>query len=639
MTPNSSISNPKFTAGVKASIWFLLGALSWLCLLGTGCRTPLGADQVARQQVYKQVEENVLSTGRPSAGTVALLHRYNLDGEAATRPAATVVELHARALATGDRDLLFALAEMSYVAGEKLRHNVKPWERRDMRDYYLGAAVYAYLFLFGEGGASKPDAFDRRFRTACDLYNYGLGLGLGDKGDTNAVVRLDGGRRQLPVGEIEMHFSSPSFPWPLDQFDEFLAADRFRVRGVSVRNRVSGIGTPLIAVRKLDPELRYQGAVPATVFLRVTNSLAELASGKITAALELYYPFDHTRIAVDDTPVPLETDLTAPSAYILNQSFVWRLQKLQFFSPELGLRSQILMSQPYRAGRVPVVFVHGTFSSPIWWTEMVNTLNADPTLRERCQIWLFLYRSSNPMMVSAAELRAELTDTIRKLDPDGTDAALQQMVVIGHSQGGLLTKLTATHTDDQLWRAISDKPFEEAELTATHRDQIRSSLFLQPLPFVKRVVFIATPHRGSYMAGAFVRNLVYKLTSLPEAMVKQSTDFVRQNKDVKIPAQYRKKMPTSVDGQSPRSPLLLNLADRPVAPEIKAHSIIAIKGEEQPPAGSDGVVKYTSAHVAGVESELIVRSGHSCQGLPPTIEEVRRILHEHFKTVPASGQR
>ena len=47
--------------------------------------------------------------------------------------------------------------------------------------------------------------------------------------------------------------------------------------------------------------------------------------------------------------------------------------------------------------------------------------------------------------------------------------------------------------------------------------------------------------------------------------------------------------------------------------------ILQVKGE-------DGVVKYTSAHVDYAESEFIVRSGHSCQMNPLTIEEVRRIL-------------
>jgi len=54
-----------------------------------------------------------------------------------------------------------------------------------------------------------------------------------------------------------------------------------------------------------------------------------------------------------------------------------------------------------------------------------------------------------------------------------------------------------------------------------------------------------------------------------------------------------------------------------------------VRGTGQPEGGNDGVVEYKSAHIDGVESELIVRSGHSTQGTPQTIEEVRRILYEH----------
>ena len=45
--------------------------------------------------------------------------------------------------------------------------------------------------------------------------------------------------------------------------------------------------------------------------------------------------------------------------------------------------------------------------------------------------------------------------------------------------------------------------------------------------------------------------------------------------------------------------------------------------------GDDGVVEYKSAHIEGVESELVVRSHHSVQGHPDAIEEVRRILLLH----------
>jgi hypothetical protein len=63
---------------------------------------------------------------------------------------------------------------------------------------------------------------------------------------------------------------------------------------------------------------------------------------------------------------------------------------------------------------------------------------------------------------------------------------------------------------------------------------------------------------------------------------------------------------------------------------VRAHSIISVEDDSPLDVASDGVVKYESAHVAGVESELIVRSPHSgMQAAPATIEEMRRILIAH----------
>ena len=67
-----------------------------------------------------------------------------------------------------------------------------------------------------------------------------------------------------------------------------------------------------------------------------------------------------------------------------------------------------------------------------------------------------------------------------------------------------------------------------------------------------------------------------------------------------------------------------------MAPSIQAHSIIAVEGDGPVEKLDDGVVAYSSAHIEGVESELVVRpSSHSTQGNPQTIEEVRRILRLH----------
>ena len=283
-----------------------------------GCTAPIGADRVTTRQAYAQVEASALRSGKPGPDTVAILHRYDLDRLGAERPDEAVRQLHQKAVATGERDLLFALAEMSYVAGDQIRRSVKPWDPRDPRDYYLGSAVYAWLFLFGEGKDPSPTAFDRRFRGACDLYNYSLGLALVEGRNTNGIVRLQGSRRPLPVGEIQVEVSGGTLVPQLEEFDEILLADQFRVRGLSVRNREPGIGTPLICVRAIDPQFGLRQTTPATAFLRGPASLGAIASGKSVCSLELYHPiFDNTSVAIGNVQVPLEMDVTAFRAYTL----------------------------------------------------------------------------------------------------------------------------------------------------------------------------------------------------------------------------------------------------------------------------------------------------------------------------------
>jgi pimeloyl-ACP methyl ester carboxylesterase len=610
---------------------FQLLPFGCLALLLTGCVAPIGADLVTTRQAYAQVEANALRNGKPSAGTVAILHRYDLDRLAAQQPDEAVRQLHQKALATGNRDLLFALAELSYVAGDHIGRGVKPWDPRDPRDYYLGSAVYAWLFLFGEGEQARPGFLDPRLREAGDLYNYGLGLALTERKGTNAVVRLQEGRRRLPVGAIDLKLDLAKFPIGLDEFEQFLLADQFRVRGLSVRNREPGIGTPLLAVRKFDPEMGVSRCVPATAFLRLPVSLGEVDAGTNSCSLEIHSAFGGGKVTIGNTQVPLEIDLTTHMAYVLNQSFIWGLGMQQFMSPSKRVRSQLIPLSTFATNRIPVVFVHGTFASPVTWAELGNTLAADPVLRERYQIWEFMYGSGNAVAISAGELRDALTATIQKLDPAGTNSKLQQMVVIGHSQGGLLTKFTACATGDKLWKAISDKPLEEYPLPEDQREQLRHLLFVEPLPFVRRVVFISTPHRGSYLAGSFARRLAARLLSLPSATLSATRHPLTFVKGSSVEKLLGGRFPTSLDSMSPKNPAMLALADIPVAPNIKAHSIIPVLGDGDLSKGRDGVVAYRSAHVDYVESELVVHGGHSCQNMSATIEEVRRILYEHLR--------
>src|SRR5579883_2325964 len=147
----------------------------------------------------------------------------------------------------------------------------------------------------------------------------------------------------------------------------------------------------------------------------------------------------------------------------------------------------------YRRGRVPVVFVHGLWSAPWSWAPMIETLEADPGLRDRYQFWTFGYSTGDPILYSAWLLRHDLDEARRRFDPDRTDLAFDRMIVVGHSMGGLLAKMMVQDSGTRLWRLVSDRQFEDLAGDPEDRDLFRLALFFRPRPDIRRVVFIATP--------------------------------------------------------------------------------------------------------------------------------------------------
>jgi pimeloyl-ACP methyl ester carboxylesterase len=600
----------------------------------SGCATPIGVQRVNPRDAYEELTRSALNSKEYSGSTQLVLHRYGMEKRFEKEPAATLRVLHEKACADDRRDMVCALAELNYAYADRLRRNCRSADRRQARDYCLCSAIYAYQYLLGEGSEAPPGPFDPGFRLACDLYNRALSLGLTTEGAADGMVFLTSGRRDLPPGPVDVQFTKPTFKWKLEEIEKFFPADDYLVRGLAVRNRTYGLGAPLIGVWR-DPEnIKETRRIPATVFLRVNGDLGSWDAGRTRVSLELHSGSEEGSVEVAGKSIPLETDSTAPIAHKLNEGYVWKIGKAQFLSDEQKIRTGIYLMQPYEPGRVPVVFVHGTFSSPVAWAEMWNTLQADSLLRQRCQFWYFVYNSGNPVTYSAANLRGAIRNTLERIDPEEKDPALHEMVIIGHSQGGLLTKLTAVDTGDMLWRAVSDQGFDDVKLSPDAREELRRNFFVTPLACVKRVVFISTPHRGSYLATSLVRKIAGRFVTLPGEVTRTSLELVSLRQQLNLPSEVRDGVPTSLDTMSPKNRVMIALADIPVAPGIKAHSIIPVEGQGEPDKGKDGVVAYASAHVPYVESEFIVRGVHSCQGQPETIEEVRRILLEHLAAVP-----
>jgi pimeloyl-ACP methyl ester carboxylesterase len=499
----------------------------------------------------------------------------------------------------------------------------------------MASASYAWNFLFPQKADLRPDRYDARVRTAMDLYNRGITKGLAS--DVADEVVLSARTIALPYGSLHIEVDASGFEFGGYQLEKFLSLTEFKVRGLRNRYRQRGIGAPLAASigrtgdvsvdRWLPPRVK----VPVTALLRFADSAGGASDSDMNATIELYDDAQTAAVRIGDLSVPLESETTAALAYQLEGAPVWDFEFAGFRKGDFSLaakKDNLIMLHPYRAGRIPVVFVHGTASSPARWAEMVNELMNDPAISQRYQLWYYLYNTGNPIAYSAMGLREAVQRAVQEVDPQGIDPAMREMVIIGHSQGGLLTKMTVVDSGNLFWDARFRVPIDQVRMSPGSKDLLRRSMFVEPLPSVKTVVFICTPQRGSFVAENFFGKLGRRFVSLPGALMKTSADLISLNPSA---AEQALTMRTSIDNMNGNDPFLKTLASLPISPRVDAHSIIAVKGDGPPETGDDGVVKYSSAHIDGVASEFVVRSGHSTQSEPETIEEVRRILYEHLQ--------
>lgn len=604
-----------------------LAIFAAVALIASACATPIGVVRGTTEDVHRELTGNVLSTGKPSEWSKQVLNRNNLFDKFDDDPPAALADLYKLLQERTTTDRLFALAELSFLYAQQ----------SGRREYYLAAAVYAYAFILPEREDESPiRPIDPRARLSVDLYN--LGIARAFAASEGEEVKLEAGTRPLPFGEVTLTLDSSQFLWAGYRFSRFIPVGEFVVRGLRNRYRQPGVGAPLAAEvepvesgpaaeaarKRIPPRIK----VPVTAFVRFADPLRGVLDGKLQGRIELYAADQTTTVKVGERDVPLELEPTAALAYQLEGAPVWdfEIAGFRFAEPPI-VADGLIMLHPYRPGRIPVVLVHGTASSPARWAEMYNELSNDPVLGSKYQFWLFQYSTGQPVLYSAMLLRRALRATVVEVDPDGKDPTLSRMIIIGHSQGGLLTKLMAIHSEDRFWSNVSDEPFEKVELPADTRALLKEAMFFDPVPGVERVIFIATPHRGSFRATGWVLGLVRRFVTLPGRLVSQFQGLLAAPELIRLKGSQ---LPTSVDNMSPGNPFIQALGQCPIDPKITAHSIIAVRRPGALIGQTDGVVAYESAHIDGVASELVVHSDHSTQGTPETIQEVRRILREHI---------
>jgi pimeloyl-ACP methyl ester carboxylesterase len=598
----------------------------------TACASsPVGVVRVDPREVHQYLTRSVLTSDEPSRVSTNVLQEHNLAELFDDEPEKALAALHGYVTGGSVRSsALYALAELSFLHAERSKRT----------SYHLAAAIYAFAFLFPEEPAAPPDPFDPRLRVATDLYNRGITAAF--KSPDGFHVGLRAGIYALPFGEIAIAFDETRLRWSGRRLTDLAPVAELKIRGLKTRYLQPGVGAPLAATpvpvsgdSYADDFLSPETKVSVTAFLRLERPRSQLSGNRLEGTLEVYVPRTafasaENTVMVGDRRVPLEVETTATLAYALAESPIWEQEISRFFD-NLGVggkqRAKLVLGAPYRPGLIPVVLVHGTASSVGRWAAMVNRLINDPRIAQRYQFWFFTYETGNPIDYSAMLLRDALRTAIARLDPDGQDPELQRMVVIGHSQGGLLTKLLVVDSGNRLWDASFTRPLDELDVSKDTRELLLRTRFVEPVPFVQRVIFLATPHRGSYLTLNRISEWIAGFIKLPFTVVGATMDVFKRNPDAMVNPGIRPL--TSVHQMNPSSAYIQALASIPIAPGVHAHSIIAVRGSGSVEGGDDGVVKYASAHLDGVESELVVRSDHSVQWAPESIEEVRRILLLH----------
>lgn len=410
---------------------------------------------------------------------------------------------------------------------------------------------------------------------------------------------------------------------------KIVPAGDLRITKLRVRVTQQGVGLPCVA--RFAPE---RAALEAEPGVSPQGGICEAVTAVVLAdSPEPQLAFYRTSVDDDINTGgyrgKMAADFTAPLAYMLSHGRNRSLDVRSLLRADVSYgMTGLYQFSKHDPDKIPVVFVHGLMSRPETWVPALNELMADEKIRERYQFWFFLYPTGLPVWASAAELRSELDRFRKALDPQGRNLNMNRTILVGHSMGGLISSLQIRSGGKALWQQFMDTPPEQLPLSGALKERLVRIVQFQPRPEISRVVFFATPHRGSELAVHPVSEFFSRLIRLPVEIL----DTDRHKLQTALRQEYRKLFVAPANSLvflRANSPLLKSILALPMRSGVPFHSVIGDQGRGDTPDSSDGVVPYWSSHLSGAASEKIVPSGHGAHENPQGIAELARILRLH----------
>ncbi len=449
-----------------------------------------------------------------------------------------------------------------------------------------------------------------------------------------------------PTRLVKVPLVPKALPVPVEAIASLEPQAQADDKRLTRRHLRDGFGLP-VAVR-IDPrrlgesDARYapdRQSLAATAVLRfdmpghenvVEKFVGPVLRDHAPAVLDLANPVEIAAVKIGPARPHLAADLSAP---LLDMLAGMPRSGLEGFIQPFGrtdTQPRLEFLEPHQPGRIPVVFIHGLASDEGTWFDLINELRAWPEFHRRFEPWVFHYPTGSSFLQASATLRRLLTEAVTGLDPQGRDPALRRLVLVGHSMGGLHAKMMVVDSGTAIWDSIATVPFDQFRLPPRARATVQQLAFFRPLPFVQRVVWIATPHRGSVLASLGVGRLASLVVREPPDIAAIREQAAALNPGVLRP-EYAKRVPTTVDLLRPTATTLQALERLRPACWVATHSIVGDGHLSLTGGRDDCVVSVASAHAPWALSEICVPATHTkVHHHPLTVAEVRRILTQHL---------
>ncbi len=622
----------EITVRLTIAIVLLLGP--WLL---SGCGSPYKEFSLDPIKLFQTKGQTALNSNQPSPETRQFLRLMFLDQSYRNDPQELIRVLEVKVKNEPTPQLRMAIAELALL-------RAREYERSDPHSAlvgYLVAAQQCFDFLFSDPSGTVSGSLDPSYRFMADMYNFCVAAVV-TLHETNTDIWQS---RDFVYQGVNYHYEVVTEGrgiWNPRKLDYLYNSYEMRVSGLTNEYVSKGLGAPLVGIVDKPAGKPEWGRFypPRVVSLPISavilfDPMQKTDSGlSRTIRMVLYDSLQTDSTQIQNETIPLEADYTTPLGFQIRNINPLGVGLYNLFhSDEEVQRAGVYMLEPYRPDKIPVVLVHGLMSHPITWVSLINDLRGDPELRKRYQFWLFMYPTGLPIAYSGSILRDQLNELRGKLDPQGSNPNFNQMVLVGHSMGGLLSRLMVQDPGMTYWNYAINQPYESLDLDEQTKQLLKKMLVFEHLPFVKRVVFVCTPHRGSPMADAWYTKLAAGIVSLPGNVVQGAGKAVQGKVlNPEVAAVYTKSVPSALTLLSPTSLFMKIAPTVPLVPGIPYHSIIGIQKGTPGPGSSDGIVPYESSHLDCTESEAFVPSGHSAQEHPLAIAELKRILHEHLKS-------